>query len=656
MPKKPMTTLLAVLLTLALLPLPTQALTPTHTMFDDVPVEAWYSHEAVLCADAGIMVGTGEGRFSPEKVLTQAECNVLALRLHHLMNGGDGTLPKAPDNWGELTMTLADGTVLTSFGTEAAPLPGMEGNSFAFSWWAWGMMGHTTASNLQATLLSDVTFGDPTWREAQVPLGEWGDAREGPATVTVGDVTIPGTVNCWFPVGPWVLAFHPDDDTQETETLLKNHLNAPHRDTWWRDADYYRSQQGLDITFYNENLPATRAYFAQCVALAAGDLPATVTVDAIPDVEREGNPEIYALYEAGILTGKDAYGAFHPKDQLTRAEAAAMVARVLEPSLRMTEFSPTPLPTEGYTLTYLADGTSWLTYPLMLMEPTDGDSFFLTLDGEKVDWPEGTEEGLPSYGLEQRGDYVFLRPWDRSEGNDYGTKAGLMDGSGNMAIPFGLYDNVWPTGDGHFIGRKTDDTDWSHCFLLSAEKQVEAELPAYYGTPENDWREFNEGLCPWWDEESQLWGYVDAQGAWVVQPVFSKAGKFQNGYAVVTDQKRRMGLMDRQGEMVIPFDNYYSLSPFHNSPDYHGPEGLIWFSFGSQESGWLDLEGNRYPVGAMNGESGPFHNGYCSGNGIYYDTSLKPVSQKFTWTGPIGPDGRGFVGLDGKIYRIQFEQ
>lgn len=39
---------------------------------------------------------------------------------------------------------------------------------------------------------------------------------------------------------------------------------------------------------------------------------------------------IYTLYNAGILTGSDAYGTFHPDDGITRAEVAAIMARIID--------------------------------------------------------------------------------------------------------------------------------------------------------------------------------------------------------------------------------------------------------------------------------------------------------------------------------------
>lgn len=37
---------------------------------------------------------------------------------------------------------------------------------------------------------------------------------------------------------------------------------------------------------------------------------------------------VYKLYRAGILTGSDANGTFHPQTYITRAEASALVARM----------------------------------------------------------------------------------------------------------------------------------------------------------------------------------------------------------------------------------------------------------------------------------------------------------------------------------------
>lgn len=439
---------------------------------------------------------------------------------------------------------------------------------------------------------------------------------------------------------------------------------------WAWDGVFYLTKQfretfGSDSTsFYTIGSRASRECFAELLSLPAERLaPEGInTVGSLPDVDRESDPTVYRLYEAGILTGMDRYGSFGEKCSLTRAEAAAVTARFLRPELRVS-FTPAPLPTEGYTLTYLMDGTSWLTYPVALVDYTDENgeyaNCFLTVDGQRIPWPEGTEEGVPSFGLEGAGEYVYLRPWDRSGGDYWGTKAGLMDRRGNMVIPFGRFDDIRPTADGHFIGKRTGDAPSmaeTRVFLLSADGALEAELPSYYGTPTNDWSGFNQGVCPWQDEETQLWGYVDRRGDWVVAPVFDTAESFHQGFAVVSvkdgDGRWAQGLIDLKGEFVLP-SRYETLFVPRNSPGYAG-ETLVWYMDLDGNSGWLTSTGASLPAGALSGGDGAFRNGYFEYHGVYYDLSMEPVSQKFDWTGAIAPDGRGFVGLDGKIYGIRF--
>ncbi len=78
--------------------------------------------------------------------------------------------------------------------------------------------------------------------------------------------------------------------------------------------------------------PATRLDFAQLLDLAWGaNAPRYHNYTALPDTD---DPAVLRLYNAGILTGTDALGSFVPGRGLTRAEVAAMAARVVEPTLR----------------------------------------------------------------------------------------------------------------------------------------------------------------------------------------------------------------------------------------------------------------------------------------------------------------------------------
>jgi len=85
------------------------------------------------------------------------------------------------------------------------------------------------------------------------------------------------------------------------------------------------------------------AIFANCVP--AEVLPEINKVVYLPDVEetREWLEEsllygddIFMLYRAGVLTGSDSTGQFRPYDYITRAEAAAIICRVVLPAQRKT--------------------------------------------------------------------------------------------------------------------------------------------------------------------------------------------------------------------------------------------------------------------------------------------------------------------------------
>ena len=84
--------------------------------------------------------------------------------------------------------------------------------------------------------------------------------------------------------------------------------------------------------------PAGRALtaFLFSAALPEEELPAISDISSLPDVDESTaySEAIFSLYRAGVLTGEDEYGTFHPAEPLTRAQAAAIIARVAVPSLR----------------------------------------------------------------------------------------------------------------------------------------------------------------------------------------------------------------------------------------------------------------------------------------------------------------------------------
>lgn len=105
---------------------------------------------------------------------------------------------------------------------------------------------------------------------------------------------------------------------------------------WYQPYVDYLSQAGL-------SLPAPKAYSTRqgFFSLLSGVLPESAlppinNITALPDTR---DPAILRFYNGGILIGTDAYGTFYGEGPLSRGECAAMVARVIDPSLRRT-FTP----------------------------------------------------------------------------------------------------------------------------------------------------------------------------------------------------------------------------------------------------------------------------------------------------------------------------
>ncbi len=127
-----------------------------------------------------------------------------------------------------------------------------------------------------------------------------------------------------------------------------DHIEGEGR-AWYQDhQDYLNEVVNQATTSYygiiNWGSPAeaaTRTDFVALLLLALSQspngafptsyLPAINSIAALPDSD---DSVVLGFYNAGVLTGKDAYGTFDSQGTLSRAECAAMVARVVRPDLR----------------------------------------------------------------------------------------------------------------------------------------------------------------------------------------------------------------------------------------------------------------------------------------------------------------------------------
>lgn len=514
----------------AALLLPITAHAAEGEAFSDVKTSDWFAPYVQTCLEAGVMEGTGGNLFSPERELSSAECRTLAYRLYDLRRGGDGAILPAPEAWGYMTLTV-DGKTFEGY-TDPNPESPVK----------WGIRGHddwrADGSDYPGYSLP-AAYLTPEWA-----AWAW-SVQDAPATMTLNGEEYSGRASYGRIYDTTVqISFLPDDG-EETAHFLNDAIcdGFPAPGNWWRDIAYTVESQDLQNMFdasyyyyYSWDGPATRQDFARMLSRSAGDLEILNQVSQLPDCADE---EVLNLYRGGILTGTDPYGTFRGDQTLTRAEAAAMAARVLDPSLRIPS-APIPLPAEGqgYTLTYLMDGTPdcGITYPVFLV----GD-VMLTLDGRQLPWP--VEAAVPSYALNPSGDYWYMGFYDESTDNPYDVKGGLIDRTGAYIVPPENGRGITYAVEGGFF----------------------TEIHRASGT---------------------VWGLLNEQGQWVRE------------------------LEQTDGD---PRDTY---PPKPRQP----------------------LRGIEYQ-------------GSC-----YVDADGVPVSRPFDWGSYITDDGQGFVGLEEKIYRIQFER
>ena len=105
---------------------------------------------------------------------------------------------------------------------------------------------------------------------------------------------------------------------------------------WYASYVDYLEKLGVEVP--DPVKQATRQEFiAMLAAVVPEDMLTPINqITALPDT---ADAAVLSFYNAGILTGVDDWGTFAPDKTLTRAETAAMVARVARPELRE-NFSP----------------------------------------------------------------------------------------------------------------------------------------------------------------------------------------------------------------------------------------------------------------------------------------------------------------------------
>lgn len=285
------------------------------TEFTDVQDTDWFAPYVDVCVDAGLMVGVGGGLFAPEKTLSREECITLAARLHQMGQGGGGNLEMPVGGYtyavlsDERTGELLSRNYLNRTFATVGPLEDR------LDWGTFDPSGYSLGLHLET-------------EEERA----WGQARDGlEAVLSLNGLDYPGALH----LSGDAIFFEPDPacDFESVQALRA----LP--EDWFMATWLYVQQNKLGTLFQGED---ARLDFAHRIA-AVTDLPAIndIADNAVPDLAPRSDQDVLGLYRAGILNGVDDQGTFMGAKTLTRAEAAAMLARVLKPELQLRFTLPT---------------------------------------------------------------------------------------------------------------------------------------------------------------------------------------------------------------------------------------------------------------------------------------------------------------------------
>lgn len=308
--------------------------------FSDV-AERSASYEAVkLCYERGLMNGASDTAFNPQGKLNVAQLVVLAARLYNLQNGGDGTIPPdLPDlSQPYLRFYDSEGNLFASFNS-AQELQYNAGEQPYIS-----LSNAPDAPDLPETCKLEIGF------EGYNHVKTFQGVKE-------SHQSVPGTMNQGYVGTGYRFA---DPDAASFTMLPSIQYVEQYKKAWWYPAAFYLASEGVinfdgelvyrasngnngdgsgydpAVRFSKDN--ATRSLFAWLVERSAGELEILNETVDVPDVnpdETQDAAAILRLYQAGVLTGVDQAGNFGGGRELTRTQAAIMLARVLDPALRV---------------------------------------------------------------------------------------------------------------------------------------------------------------------------------------------------------------------------------------------------------------------------------------------------------------------------------
>lgn len=599
--------------------------------FSDVPGTAWYAADAAYCNGLGLMNGTGDGRFSPDGIVSDGEVLTVCARLHSHFQGGGWDLQKAPDPWGSGAIFVKNSVKLFSF----------TNSDFGTSI-DWKFQGEGFALFLRV---------DEKTAQALTPAGGGGAAAE----LELNGVRLAGGVltpcaqapdGLELGTGPVMALTMPvTPELKEAEAAFQR---AAGPDVWCRDALYHLERSGFlggSSPYWEPDQishPATRAELAWWLGrvLPEAALSPINQVDTLPDTD---DPAVLSLYRAGILAGSDEYGTFRGSRGLARAELCAIVSRTVDPERRVRftlkepvymDYELTPL-LPGYTV----ENEAMLTPDRMYAARYGADG---KLRDSGILWADGSFHplDLSRYEWSSFPGQTLIQLTEPKTG-----RKGILDvQDGSYPVALGSYETCDITSDGQILFRAGPEDPLR---LLDAKGAAVAVLPEL----DARWTLCDHGLVPRRDPDTGLWGYADLSGTWVLPPQWNETSGFMDGYAVVGDGTR-MGAIDRTGAAVLPCQ-YAFLRPIGG--------GYYYCEKADGGRSLIGVDGTSWPPDLYASDGAVWSNGFISSYDRILDTAGTPVTPAFDSStsasvGPVDKDGSAFVILDRKVYRLRFTQ
>lgn len=478
-------------------------------------------------------------------------------------------------------------------------------------------------------------------------------------------------------------------------------------EAWWVPYNDYLFPDGGSIDFPDEAAGRWQLLIELYDYVdEAGLLKPINNISKLPDTNSLNEAVALKYYNAGILTGMDKYGTLGAWKSLTRAEAAAMISRIVRPELRKTfvpaDYSPftaaslTPetamfsngLTAEEYLTTVNNAITAW--------EDALGEDFnwhYVWSDGKTV-LSHVKEDPLTALGVTEEMGTQAYKDFDVQV--YYSKLIDLMGGplgagSGDEAqsreadkgytltavtLPVGWV----PTADSNNVAagwagiQRVENGQVVEEGILRADGTVMAlNLDGYsiYGF---------EGPVSRGDA-TRLWVRKDGSNGDYLWNIYDVE---QGKLLLVRDIPDGSPDWDKANETWFPAEKVpkvlwedaspYAVDadgaklPFRQYSELHYlGDGMFnyWGEDWNTDCGLVDMNGAETPTATF---SGWFNGGLSANHGLiamghesgmnwvmaYYDYAGNQVSEDFDWAGPIGDDGAGSVCRDGALCRIQF--